>query len=60
MFKSKYPYSQLLKKIQARLTLLKYDEATTEEQKATIMVEVQNLVLSPLNFDYQKPEDIQR
>ena len=43
-----------------KLKFLEYDEATTDEQRSSIIGELASNKYLNLTFDHQKPEDLQR
>ena len=55
-FKAMYPYHQEYKEIEARLRLLKLDDAETDEQKSRILQEIYVEYIGS-SFEHYKPED---
>ena len=58
-FQKQYPYSSEFRQVQARLSLLKYDNATTDaERQATLQHILHNYL--GLSFEHYKPDDYAR
>ena len=57
-FKAKYNGTEQYLSIQNRLKLLKYDDATTEQEKSEIIQQIRDMLY--LNFNHYKPEDINK
>ena len=58
-FQKKYPLSPEYKQVSTRLSLMKYDEASTDFEKAHALQKILTESLG-LSFEHYKPDDFQR